>query len=221
MAKHYFIPRADVAFNDWQHSWFSGTKNNAALWHIDQMEVEDIEHLQAQWVERYHIAINPALRTSPAVLGKNEARKAYESAIRKFVREYQTYNKYMTDVDRINIGLPVHKTTRTPVPVPSTTPIAETKVPEPAVVEIHFRDENLSKKAKPFGVHGVEIAWAVLDIATTDWDDLTHSSFDTNSPIRLVFKSPQRGKTLYFALRWQNTRGEKGTWSNIQSVIIP
>jgi hypothetical protein len=32
---------------------------------------------------------------------------------------------------------------------------------------------------------------------------------------------PQRGKTVYFALRWENTRGEKGPWSEIMSAIIP
>jgi hypothetical protein len=30
-----------------------------------------------------------------------------------------------------------------------------------------------------------------------------------------------RGKKLYFALRWENTRGEKGPWSEIHSTIIP
>jgi hypothetical protein len=36
-----------------------------------------------------------------------------------------------------------------------------------------------------------------------------------------VFENDQRGKTVYFALRWENTRGEKGPWSAIQIAIIP
>ncbi|MDR2362267.1 MAG: hypothetical protein LBD91_06005 [Prevotellaceae bacterium] len=29
------------------------------------------------------------------------------------------------------------------------------------------------------------------------------------------------GKTVYFALRWENTRGEKGPWSDIMSATVP
>jgi hypothetical protein len=50
---------------------------------------------------------------------------------------------------------------------------------------------------------------------------LTHSAFDTRSPLKLQFENDLRGKTLYFAMRWENTRGEKGPWSPIMSVIIP
>jgi hypothetical protein len=28
-------------------------------------------------------------------------------------------------------------------------------------------------------------------------------------------------KTLYYALRWENTRGEKGLWSEIGMAIAP
>lgn len=43
-----------------------------------------------------------------------------------------------------------------------------------------------------------------------------------NSPAHtLTFDENQRGKTVYFALRWENTRGEKGPWSQIVSSIIP
>ncbi|MDR0728658.1 MAG: hypothetical protein LBF19_00825, partial [Prevotellaceae bacterium] len=76
-------------------------------------------------------------------------------------------------------------------------------------------------RAKPAGVHGAEIAWAILDTPPDDWGALTHSSFDTHTPFRLSFPGDDRGKTLYFALRWENTTGEKGLWSDIQSVIIP
>jgi hypothetical protein len=152
---------------------------------------------------------------------KNDARKALEKDLRKAIAEYLTYNHLLTDGDRQLLGLPVHKTSHTPVPAPTTIPEAEVVLPSPAVVEIHFRDAGNEHKAKPAGVHGAEIAWAILDAPTTDWSQLTHSSFDTNTPFRLSFEGAERGKTLYFALRWENTRGVKGPWSEIHSAIIP
>jgi hypothetical protein len=67
----------------------------------------------------------------------------------------------------------------------------------------------------------VEIGWTQSDTPITRWDELTHSNVDTNSPFTLSFENDQRGKTVYFALRWENTRGEKGPWSGIASAIIP
>jgi hypothetical protein len=43
----------------------------------------------------------------------------------------------------------------------------------------------------------------------------------TRTPHVLEFTEPQRGQTVYLALRWQNEKGEKGPWSEIQSTVIP
>jgi hypothetical protein len=70
-------------------------------------------------------------------------------------------------------------------------------------------------------VHGAEIGWGVLDEPPVNWSQLVHSSFDTASPFRLSFEGDQRGRRLYFALRWENTRGAKGPWSEIMDAVIP
>jgi hypothetical protein len=77
------------------------------------------------------------------------------------------------------------------------------------------------KKGKPPGQHGVEIRWAILETPPERWDELVHSEIDTNSPFTLAFERDQRGQKLYFALRWENTRGEKGPWTDIMNVAIP
>jgi hypothetical protein len=61
----------------------------------------------------------------------------------------------------------------------------------------------------------------VSDVPILDADELVHSSFDTHTPFKLKFNGHERGKTVYFALRWENTRGEKGPWSAVISAIIP
>jgi hypothetical protein len=47
------------------------------------------------------------------------------------------------------------------------------------------------------------------------------SVFSTRSPYVFTFDENMRGKTVYFCLRWENTRGQKGPWSAIYSAIIP
>jgi hypothetical protein len=53
---------------------------------------------------------------------KNRARKTAEAALRDFVNRYLRYPPG-TDEDRDRMGIPNHKTERTPVPVPTTSPL--------------------------------------------------------------------------------------------------
>ena len=84
-----------------------------------------------------------------------------------------------------------------------------------------FFDSANEARAKPAGQHGAEILWAILDAPPAHLGDLVHSAFDTHSPYTLSFDESERGKTVYFALCWENTRGEKGPYSPIESAIVP
>jgi hypothetical protein len=75
--------------------------------------------------------------------------------------------------------------------------------------------------AKPPGQHAVEMCWAILDAPPAGPEELFHSCVDTRSPFRLEFSGHERGNTVYFALRWENSRGEKGPWGEVWNAIIP
>ncbi|MDR3350232.1 MAG: hypothetical protein LBN98_01120, partial [Prevotellaceae bacterium] len=68
---------------------------------------------------------------------------------------------------------------------------------------------------------GAELRWAILEAPPVHIDELIHSTFDTHSPLTLAFDENQRGQTVYFAFCWENTSGEKGPYSPVQSVVIP
>jgi hypothetical protein len=162
-----------------------------------------------------------ATRTSTKIKARNAARKALEQTLRQAIREYLTYNHLLTDEQRDALGLPIHDGKPTPVPVPTTTIEAKVSLPAPATIDIHFHDAESEHRAKPMGVHGAEFRYAILDEPPVDWSQLSQSEFATRTPLQLVFSGYDRGKTLYFSGRWENSRGEKGPWNDIQSVIIP
>ncbi|MDR3133124.1 MAG: hypothetical protein LBU42_03775 [Prevotellaceae bacterium] len=91
----------------------------------------------------------------------------------------------------------------------------------PGMLEIRYRDYDSLGKGKPRGVHGAELLFTVSDTIITNHDQLLASLFDTRSPFRITFPDSQRGKTVYYSLRWQNTTGQKGPWNQIQSAVIP
>jgi hypothetical protein len=141
---------------------------------------------------------------------------------RQLYTGYLKGNPLVTDEDLVSMGLPKHSSGgKTPPPPPTSVIEATADTSKIGIVGINFRDKNEKGTAKPKGVHGAEIAWAILEVPPTDWSNLVHSSFDTRTPAQLVFSGAERGKTLYFALRWENTKGDKGPWSEIYNAIIP
>jgi hypothetical protein len=165
---------------------------------------------------------NPAERTPVKTTTLEKAEKACREMFRKLYTGCLKNSPVVTDEDLQSMGLPArHSGGGKPVP-PPTTFVAATVTPiGQGIIEIHFRDKGSDSKAKPAGVHGAEIAWAILDTPPIEYEELTHSSFDTQTPLRMTFENHLRGKILYFALRWENTTGEKGPWGEIMSAIIP
>jgi hypothetical protein len=217
-----FIPKPDAAFDTWQGNLMVGVAPKAPAWNIPLDAVAELQTLKARWTTAYAAFENPATRNHLIVTEKRNARNAYETEIRKFVKSYLAYNPAVTDNDREELGLTVPKHSRTPAPVATTYPDFDIDSGTIRRLTIHFYDQGSKKsKAKPEGQHGAEIRWIISDVPVVDVPELIHSSFDTHTPLTLEFAGHERGKTVYFCLCWENTRGEKGPWSEIQSAVIP
>ena len=89
------------------------------------------------------------------------------------------------------------------------------------MVHLHFKVRGAKNKAKPTGYDGAVVTWAVLDKPPTDPKELTNHTLASRTPHTVHFEEHERGKTAYFALRWQNERGNLGPLSEILSAIIP
>ncbi|MDR2447188.1 MAG: hypothetical protein LBD58_07860 [Treponema sp.] len=111
------------------------------------------------------------------------------------------------------MGLPIHKTTRSPVPVSATAPQIFPNTSVRRWISIDYRDEGSGRRDKPHGAHGIEVRWAVFDRPPADIGELVKSAFDTKAPLTLEFKEHERGKRVYMCGRWEIQRkGEKGPW---------
>ena len=222
MSNSYFIPRKDADFLQWTNNFMNYLGANVRQFGFPDDVYAELTDQHSDFAAKLEVAVNPATRTKLTIQAKTSARKIFEKALRQAVKEYLANNHLVSDEDRDGLGIPIYKTTRTAAPVATDSPDSDSDNSVIGRVSIHFFEKGSShKKAKPAGQHGAEIAWIVSDTPPTRWDELLHSNIDTNSPFTLSFEHDQRGKTLYFALRWENTRGEKGPWSEILSAIIP
>jgi hypothetical protein len=190
---------------------------------------EDYDRLEQEkniYAQKLEVANADATRTPMNIRGKNAAKKVLEKDIRLSTGEYLTRNHLLTEEDFTMLGLPIRKATRTPAPVALTYPGYSIDSGTIRRLIVHFYDQVQGQgatktNAKPAGQHGAEIRWAISDTPIVDMSMLTNSSFDTRTPFTLEFEGHDRGKMVYFALRWENTRGLKGPWSEIISAVIP
>jgi hypothetical protein len=216
------FPRKDADFLQWVVNFLAALVKILARTKFPDATYQQMLTLKNTFSAKLLIADAPETRTKPAVRDKNDARKVLETSLRQNIGEYLTRNHLVTDVDRENLGLPVYKTTRTPAPVADKAPDFEPDTSVIGRLTMHFFEKGgKHRKGKPAGQHCAEIIWLISDTTPTRWDQLTHSAVDTNSPFTLVFENDQRGKTVYFALRWENTRGKKGPRSKIAGAVIP
>jgi hypothetical protein len=215
------IPTKDVDFNVVQDVITTTAASHISDWGLDMTWFsEELLPTKLKWTQSWASYIDPAQRTPLITFAKNEAREAYEPLLRVLVRNLEA-NTRVTDDDRRAMGIVVPTKTNKPIPPPDTYPGFRIDSGTIRRLIVHFFVTGKKTKAKPRGVRGAEIRWRILDEPPMHVDDLLHSDFDTNSPFTLDFDENDRGKTVYFCLRWESNSGGKGPWSEIVSAIIP
>jgi hypothetical protein len=216
-----YIPHSDADFNNWQSNLITIVGENITLWGILADDYATLTAKQVIWTPAYAKANNRQNRTSADVRAKDDAREELKDEIRGFVQQWLANNSKVTDSDRERIGLHVKSTSRTPVPTPTTIPIGMVDFSVRLQHTISFADESTPRsKAKPEGVHGCEIWIKVDGDAPKDASEMTYLATATRTPYITTFEGSQVGKTIYYWLRWVNTRGKYGPWSHTVSAMI-
>jgi hypothetical protein len=105
--------------------------------------------------------------------------------------------------------------------VPTTRPIVSVDTSQRLRHTINFTDETTpNSRAKPAGAMGCEIWVKVGDPAPTDPAQLRFLATDTRTPYVAQYNGEDAGKVAHYMLRWVNTKGEQGPWSQTVSATI-
>lgn len=145
------------------------------------------------------------------------------ATIRPLVKRLQA-SSAVSNEERAALGITVPDPVATPVPIPTTKPVAQVDTRQRLQHTIAFADEGTpTEKAKPFGVIGAEIWVSILAAglpAPGDPGAFTFLTVDTRTPHTTDFDGGDGGKTAHYLLRWVNSRGQKGPWSETVSATI-
>jgi hypothetical protein len=86
---------------------------------------------------------------------------------------------------------------------------------------LNVRDSESKSAGKPPHTIGFEIWRRIGGDTEPTYEEMQFVELATRSPHTLEYPSTDRGKMVWYATRWVNTRGEKGPWSEIVSAIVP
>jgi hypothetical protein len=214
-----YIPRKDAELVRWSANFATKVSENMSAWNIPNQELYNLHAAVSDFTVLHAQADSPA-KTAIIVAEKNAARKTLIGLIRGLVN-FQLKNPIITDAQRIAMGLHVHDTTPTTIPAPVSRPEFDIDVLDLRRLKVNFRDMGATTKAKPYGINGAVIFYALLDTPPASTAALTRNVLATRTPFTLEFTESERGKTVYVAMCWQNEKGEKGPLSEIESAIVP
>jgi hypothetical protein len=217
---HDYVPSEDRKLLTWGRAVLTQAHAHLTAWRIPQDGFDVVDKLFNDYDLALEVVENP-VHSSADVKLKNETKEAFKKGIRQFVREYLTNNHLITDNDRERMEIPVHDSTRTPIPVPTTVPELFIHIARTRSLTVEFKDSGSESKSKPYGVNGAVIIYDILDTPPTAHAQLTRNVLATRTPHVLDFLEAERGKIVYLAICWQNEKGEKGHWSDIQNAIVP
>jgi len=186
--------------------------------YIPTSAVDALDEAFVDWEEHFIPTQSPH---TPAVTAmKNDARRRVEPIVRNFVQQFLRWPP-VTDGDLVNMNLPLRDLTRTPHIEVTEMVEFELTLRHIREIMVNFWEKGRLNLAKPAGYDGAVIVWDVLDTPPDNPDQLNRHEMASRTPHTLSFIEEERGKTVYITAAWQNERGNRGNWSEIQSAIIP
>ena len=219
MANDY-IPRGDAEFNGWLANFITYANANLVNLGLVAGDMTPVTTARTTWNSKYPAHIAAAAAAVSAREGKDAARVGVEAAVRPLVRRLQA-SASVDNSERAALGITVPDKEPSPVGPPTTRPVVTVDASQRLQHTIDFTDETTpTRRAKPAGVIGAEIGVKVDGPPPVDPGELTFLAVDTRAPYTRDYDGAQGSKPAHYMLRWVNSRGETGPWSETATATI-
>jgi hypothetical protein len=229
-----YIPRKIAEYCQFGDRFVAKLVLMAANWGIPALIITALQGGHTDYITAQNEASNPDTRTPVTVERAKRLRSADVANIRMIVNTYINPNPtgLIQPEDRIDLGLRLKDTTSSPVPTPTVQVEADLAFPGIHLIELMKIRPVTGTGTESRSDYGTRIYYGILGeaIATDKFrlaqapqagDDLPHSVFTRKNKYRFDFPEADRGKTVYFCIRCENSKGGMGPWGPILSAIIP
>lgn len=213
----YYGPGADVV---------SGSANFAALiatgyasYGLTTGQATAFGTLNTALQTAWSAAIEPTTRTRVTIAAKNLAiRNMRASAVLLAKIIYATPT--VTDGQLVGLGL-LPRSTRTPIPAPTTSPIVEVGVVSGRLVNLRLHSSDSERRGMEAGAKGANLYSYVGSAAPTDPRDYHFEGMTTRTIAQIIFPNEvASGATVWLSACWVSNRGQTGPSSTPVSFTL-
>jgi hypothetical protein len=217
-------------------NWLAVLATQASVWNVPSTEVSELQTLTAA----ADAALTAAQSSERTAVVTANCKAAFDALVAKmrFVKSRYFLSPPLTDADIISLELKPKDTTHTPVPPPTAQAEADITRPGVHLLELHLRPISGSPPDPHRSDYGYRVYYGVLppggasvEVATgtkrellkvpVSGEELPHSKFTRRKKELFDFAQEDSGKTVYFCIRYENSKGEPGPWGPIFSSVIP
>jgi hypothetical protein len=154
-------------------------------------------------------------------LAKDEAKEKAIDAMRDFANTSIRFNKKMDDVAKLDMGIHPQDTTPTHHAPPKSQPdIVVENTSNHFQHRIRALNPETGKASKPADAYGVRYAWQVGGGRPASGEDLPKSKFNRSATHVVIHTEADKGKTVFYAVCYENGRGDVGPWSPVEEAVI-
>ena len=230
-----WLPRTRHGQLDMAKNWASLFETNGTKWEIAAPEITIFTTKSTKAEEALIIAMSSERTSSTTALV--DQRFSDLVAYMRFIKQRKFYKPILSNADFVALGLkpPKEKRSAVPTPVNRARGWIATSIPSVLMVQWEYLDELSDDQRSNYCVR-VNYGLATEDPAAQS--ALTGKHYYLSEPPRspeqlpadfstkrrkhaIAFPAEDSGKRAWFALRVENSKGEKGPWGEMFSGIIP
>jgi hypothetical protein len=217
------MPYGAREFLEWAKNFVEAARANKAAFGFTDAELTPLGE-GADVLEAAVIKAGGETASKEDIRRKNTVLKAARDLFRAFVNTRVKYNDKIDNDGRANLRTHIRDTTRTTIPVPADLVRLRITPIEGHGHRIAFVSASTGKKSIPYGMNGVVLGFKVLEDGESvpeKGEQLLETELMTGSPHTKDYPPNLAGKRVAYSAAWENEKGEKGRFSDVEVHVIP
>lgn len=216
-----YIPSSDIKLLEWVKLLLAYVSQHFERWRI-MKPTDELETLVADYATKVTAMQNPNVGRVE-IREKNLVKTKLVKEVRELVQGFIAKNPNVTEADKLSMGLRVHDNTPTTVLDPVGLATATVSFPSSMQLMLHLKsvEESQDDMRAYYGFRIYYGLYAAGETPPRDGLDLRQSRFTRRKKERFSFLPSDIGKTAYFSIRYENSKGKAGPWGPMISTLIP
>lgn len=204
------IPHGDMDLQGWSAHLVAAVSQEPSAWGQAAWQVAEYEAAQRAYAEALRVALHTATRTSSAIAAKDAARARLITLSRQTVARVQAHPG-TTDEMRVRVRITVRKRRVKAVAVTMQRPQVRVESVWGRRITLSIRPGEGNRGARPRGVKGYSLYWAVGATVPTDLKRWTFEGNGIDAEMTVVLPGDLEPRTrVWFAATWLNNRMQPG-----------